>query len=207
MKTLDEAQTQQDLQHGQIVIVMARWILIATGLFLSVFLPGPIEELRLEIGLIFGLSVVNFFLHTQLLRRRPVSRQLVYTASAADLTVVSLLLLTQGGFASHLYVLYFPALLALSVAFPPVMTLAYAGATVTAYGLLALTTATDLASDGTIIVTRVLMLAAVAFCGYVYWRIEHGRRQAAAETRRSLEQELRADGRHQRDGTASELTS
>ncbi len=194
---IDDREARRDLQLGQPVIITARWILIATGLFLSIFQPGPIEELRVELAVIFGLSGLNFYLHTQLLRGQPVSRRLVYAASAADLGVVSALLLAQGGFESNLFVLYLPALLALSVAFPPRVTFAYTAATVAIYGLIALATAPALEHEAQIIVVRLIMLVAVAFCGGLYWQIEHARRRTAAETRRRLETELRAheDGR------------
>ena len=59
---------------------------------------------------------------------------MAYVASAADLLVISILLIPQGGFGSYRYVLYFPALLALSVAFEPAVTLVYAGAAIVVYG-------------------------------------------------------------------------
>jgi hypothetical protein len=206
LKTVDSAEAQRDLQHGQIVIVTARWILIAAGLFLAVFYPGPIEELRLEIAVIFGLSAVNFALHTSLLRGRRVSPGAVYAASAADLSVISLLLLQQGGFDSQLYVLYFPALV-FSVAFTPLVTLAYTATAIGVYGLIALSTASDSADDAPVILTRLLMLGAVAFCGFVYWQIEHARRRRDNETRRALEQQLRPVGTSPNEHQVNELAS
>src|SRR5689334_22217122 len=100
-------EAQSDLDHGQVVIIAARWILIAVGLFL-----------------LLGLG--NFFMHAQLLKRRPVARPSALAASAIDVLVISALVASQGA-GSQVYVLYFPALLALSVAFEPAVTMVYTG--------------------------------------------------------------------------------
>ena len=171
------AEAQSDLDHGQVVIVTARWILIAAGLFLAiVYPPANVAELRLQIAVILVLAVANFFLHAQLLKGRPITRDTAYAASGIDLAVISILLLSQSGHDPYLYVLYFPALLGLSVAFEPAVTAIYAGATAAFYGLFAIATAPSLAVAMPIVTTRMLMLIAVAFCGAVYWRVEHDRR-------------------------------
>lgn len=180
----------RDLAHGQAVIVTARWILITTGLFLAIFKPPPLPELRLQIALILVLAVANFFLQTQVLKRRPIRPIFVYATSAADLATVSLLLLPQGGFESQLYVLYFPALTALAVAFPPRLTAMYTGATLGVYGLIAGVTAPWMPASAGVIGSRLLALAAVAACGVVYWRIEQERRHATEEARAALETEV-----------------
>jgi hypothetical protein len=124
--------------------------------------------------------VGNFFLHAQLLKRRPIRAEVAYAASAADLAVVSILLLAQGGFGSYRYVLYFPALLALSVAFRPAVTALYAGATAVWYALVAGSAAPADADAWPIVTTRVLMLVGVAFCGAAYWYVERDRRNRAS---------------------------
>ena len=101
-----------------------------------------------------------------------------YVASATDILVISLLLLPQGGFDSYRYVLFFPALVALSVAFEPIVTAAYASTAVILYAGIAVGTAPSLRADLPVIASRVLMLAAVAVCGAVYWHIERDRRRS-----------------------------
>jgi hypothetical protein len=171
------AEAQADLDHGQVVIIMARWLLIAVGLFLLIVKPtSDVAELRLQISLILLLGLVNFFLHAQLLKGRPVPDAVAYAASAFDLVVITLLLLSQGG-DSPVFVLYFPALLALSVAFEPYVTVVYAIATVGVYGIVAASAIPAGVDAGPVVITRVLMLGAVAFCGGVYWSVEHSRRR------------------------------
>jgi hypothetical protein len=173
----EEART--GLDHGQLVIVAARWVLIVAGLFLLIVEPaGAVAELRLQIALILLLAIANFFLQAQLLRRRPIPDAVAYAASASDLAVITILVLSQGA-DSQLYVLYFPALLALSVAFEPVVTAIYAAATALVYGAIAVATAPGVPDAVPVVATRVLMLGAVAFCGCVYWHVERDRRERA----------------------------
>lgn len=172
-----QAEAQADLDHGQVVIVTARWLLIVVGLFLLVLRPtGSVGELRLQIAMLFLLGLVNFVLLARLLRRRPVLPLVAYAASAFDLVVVTILVLSQGG-DSPTFVLYFPALVALSVAFEPVVVIEYALATAGVYGVVALSRLPGGLDRGPIVITRVLMLSAVAFCGGVYWYVEHDRRR------------------------------
>jgi hypothetical protein len=180
MLTLRAPAAGADLTHGQIVIVVARWILIGVGLFVALFEPDAIGDLRLQVALILGLGAANFLVHAHLLRRTPVPPLAAYAASAADLAAITLLVAAQGGFESNLYVLYFPALMAVAVAFPAGAALAYAGLAAAAYGCIALATAP--AGDGpAVVASRVLMLGAVAFCGHAYGRIEDSRRRRAGE--------------------------
>ena len=131
-----------DLAHGQGVIIAARWVLVVSALALAIWEPRALGELRVQIVLILGLAVANFFLHSQLLMRRPVLEPVVYAASAADIAAVSIIVVAAGGFSSGAYVFYFPALVAMSVAFRPVMTLAFGAAAAVAYSVISIPTFT-----------------------------------------------------------------
>ena len=165
---------RDNLAHGQMVIIAARWILVTVGLVLALWNPEQMGELQVSILLILGLAAANFFLHSRVLTGQPVSPQVVYLASAADIAVISLVLMVGGGFDTIPYVFYFPALLALSVAFPTRMTALFAGSTIAIYGLVSVATAG--AGEASTVFTQTLMLAAVAVCGNVYWRVERDRR-------------------------------
>jgi hypothetical protein len=161
---------------GQSVIVAARWVLIAVGFFLLTVAPtSDVGELRLQIALILLLALGNFFLNAHLLKRRRIPGLVAYAAAAADLVVITILVLSQPG-DSVLYVLYFPALLALSVAFVPASTVFYASGAVVAYWLVAAARHVP----APIVATRALMLAGTAFCGGVYWYVERDRRRRLA---------------------------
>lgn len=188
LTTSDES---TDLAFGQIVVVTARWILVTAGLVLALWLPDRLEQLRITIVVILLLAVANFYLHAQLLRRRPAVDVIAYAASAADLAVITLLVASQGGFTSDLYIFYFPAILAISVAFPTVIALGFAAVTFAAYALVGYGSGLG-DGDLQVLVTRLIMLAAVGVCGNMYWRIERDRRAAAAEAQSELAAEIRA---------------
>ena len=62
----------EDLMHGQRVLVVARWILVVSGLLLALLNPMVLGELKIQVGLILVLAVANFFLHVQLKRNKAV---------------------------------------------------------------------------------------------------------------------------------------
>jgi hypothetical protein len=181
----------EDLAHGQIVIVTARWILVLAALVFIFWSPGSLNELRILTPIIMFVAVANFYLHAQLLKRRPAIDAVVYGASLADLVVVSLIIAVQGGFRSDIYLFYFPAFLGFSVAFPTRVTVLYAAGAMCAYGSIATGTMGLYNPDLQVVVARLVMLGAVAACGNLYWRIEAGRRRAAAEARDELMGHLR----------------
>ena len=176
-----------DLGQGQIVIVTARWILVLSALLIALWSPGKIGELRLEIVVIILLAVANFYLHAQLLMRRTTLDQwVVYGASLGDLAVITAIVAAQGGFSSNVYIFYYPAVLAFSVAFPRQVNVLYTAATVVIYATLALLSVDPSQQALSTIFVRVLMLAGVSACGTVYWWIERDRRQAASRAQEAL---------------------
>lgn len=176
---LTSTDVSEDLAHGQFVIIAARWILVLAGLVLTLWLPGEIGDLRVQIVTLLLLAVVNFYLHAQLLMRRPTADAVAYLASAADLVVITLLVMQGGPSGSNLYIFYFPAIVALSVAFPTELVLSYAGTTILVYASVYVydLDVDPTSAQGQVLVARLLMIAAVAVCGNVYWRIENRRRR------------------------------
>src|SRR5207244_6473385 len=107
-----------ELARGQTVIVYARWLLVLAGLLVTVWNPDGLGQLRLQIGVILTVAIANFVMHAQLLRKRPTVHAVAFAASVGDLLMISMLVLSQGGFASTTFVFFFPAVLAIAVAFP-----------------------------------------------------------------------------------------
>ena len=70
---------------------------------------------------------------------------MAYLASAVDVLAITMMVVTSGGGASSLYVFYFPALFAISVAFRPRAGLVLSGAAIGMYSLIA---STQLDGDG-----------------------------------------------------------
>lgn len=184
--------TLEDLAYGQIVIVTARWILTLSALFLALWNADDIAQLRLQIIVLFLLAGGNFYLHSQILMRRPVTPKLVYMASAGDLAVITILIIRASGFDSGSYVYYFPAILAFSVAFPSKLTSTYVGGVIVAYSIISiLTPGFDFnSSNFSILVIRLLMISAIGITGNRYWQIEGTRRQAAVHAQEELMSQL-----------------
>jgi len=166
-----------ELASGQIVILTARWILVLTGLLLTLLAPRTLDAARFQIMVLLVLAVANFYLCAQVFMRKPALKEVIYAASLADLVVITLIVISQGGFESNTYVFYFPALLALSVAFSTPMLMLFAGSAVAIYGAIGLFSLTNWDSDVQVLVIRLLMLVAVAVCGNQYWRMERARRE------------------------------
>ncbi len=183
--------SSQDLAHGQAVIVTARWLLVLGGLLLALWNPGPIDELRIQILVILLLAMANFYLQAQLLMKRPTVDQVVYAASAADLIFITILILNGHGYESSLYIFYFPAILAFSVAFPTVVTWLYVSGTMFVYAVICLFSPDFGSGNAQIALARLIMIAAVAFCGNRYWRIENARRESTNNARQDLLTQIR----------------
>ena len=173
-RLMDHGSWTDDLLHGQRVVIAARWILVSAGLLFALWNPDAIGELRMQIALILALAVGNFYLHAQVLTGRSITPPVVLGASIADFAVISLIVMAQGGFESNVYVFYFPAILALSVAFNTQVTMTLAAGMMATYAAIAATTFSG--NEGAIVVTRLITIAGVALCGNLYWRIERDRR-------------------------------
>lgn len=179
----EQSRLSQSLADGQIVIISARWLLVLTALMLTLWTsdPNTLSDIRLRVPVLLLLAIANFYLHAQVLMRRSVAANVIYAASAADMVVISLLLLAQGGFEAPLYIFYFPAILAFSVAFPATITACFTAIVIGLYASLSLPSATDTPDGLPVLVMRLLMIAAVAVCGQVYWRVEQSRRNAGSQ--------------------------
>ena len=193
-KFTPSAEALQELADGQLVVIAARWVLVIAGLLLAIWNPGPIGELRLQIMVLLVIAVGNFFLHAHVLRKQETLATVAYLSSAADLTVISILIASQHGFGSNLYVFYFPAIAALSLAFPRDVTIFLVGCGAGLYALICLRTLPDhLAKESLQALTvRLVMMAGVAVCGALYQHVEANRRRAAEEVTKQFVPELRA---------------
>ena len=172
------AKPPDDLSSGQVVSIIARWLLIATGLVITLWKPAPqdLTQVKVSLFVLLALAVGNFFLHAQLLMHRPMPGKLVYSASAVDLVVVTLITAVFGGLAAPMFVFYYPALLALGLVFPLAVTSTFTLATLSAYAVIALPVrATD--ADLQLFVARLISMVAVAVVAHLYQRIEHDRRE------------------------------
>ena len=178
-----DADTQEDLFYGQVVVIVARWFLIFAGVVLSLWSASSVDAVMLPIGLMIVLMGMNFYLHGRYLMKQPVQAPLVYLSSAIDLAVITGIVVfwTQGrgtGLASPFFVFYYPALLAFALVFRPRISLGYAAVVVAVYLLVVLVGSGvgDLRAQKTLL-ERIVTMAATAGLGAYFWRIQ--RRLAA----------------------------
>jgi hypothetical protein len=172
----------EDVFFGQVVMIWARWAMIAAAAVLFLWNTGDVGSLTQRVLLLAGLMAVNFFLHGRYLVERPANRALILLASLADVALVATAVALWGGFTSQLFVLLYPVLFAFALVFPPRFT---AALTVVAIGLYVGAVAffdlrwmADVQLVKTLLV-RLLALAAVAGLGTYYWRIQRDRRRRA----------------------------
>ena len=123
-----EESSLDDLRQGHSVIIAARWMLVAAGLMFVLYRQQSVSELTVGVLAILGIAAVNFWLHCRPLTNQPVEPQWAYCASAADLVVISGLVLMQGSQMSKAYAFYYPAILGYSLVFPAAVSAVLTGA-------------------------------------------------------------------------------
>ncbi|MDP6666533.1 MAG: hypothetical protein QF357_03945 [Dehalococcoidia bacterium] len=169
----------EDIKSGLPVIIYARWVLVITGLALTLWNSGSFIEAQVSVAIILGLAVGNFFLQVEVNRERPIPTWIVYAASAVDIAAITSVLALTNTFPSSTYVFYMPALLALSVTFSTFNTAKYTVGALAAYTLVSIAPINDIGGgtvETTSLLVHVLVLLSVPFCGNVYWRLERTRR-------------------------------
>src|SRR3982750_4843342 len=81
------SKASNEMVRGQMIIVLARWLLVLTGLMVALWDAARLRELQVEIGVLLLVAIANFHLHAQLVRRRPTLPMVALGASMADLLV------------------------------------------------------------------------------------------------------------------------
>jgi hypothetical protein len=187
--TFDERrEAQDDLFHGQLVIIVARWFLILAGVVLALWSADHVAEITVPIVLMILLMGMNFYLHARYLLQQPVNALVVYLTSAVDLIIVTLIVIgwTHGhpGLPSPFFIFLYPTLLGFALVFPPRITMVYVALTVAVYVAIVFlgSGVGDLADQKTLL-QRMVTLLATAGLGTYFWRIQRARRRRVAELR------------------------
>lgn len=177
--------TPSPLVEGQMVIIITRFVLILATLILIMVDAKTTQEVspmvtRIEILTVLLLAVSNFYLVSQVLTKRKTLDIVLYGMSLADLGVITLAVIMQGGFTSGTYIFYFPAMLMFALAFPALELYLFLGGTICIYAFISMVsmsfTATSPADGLETLFIRLLMLAAIAICGNHFAQIERNRR-------------------------------
>ena len=177
LASIREGSSSDDLRQGYSVIIAARWMLVAAGLMFVLYRQQSVSHLTVGVLAILGIAALNFWLHCRPLTNQLVEPRWAYWASAADLAVISGLMFMQGSQMSKAYAFYYPAILGYSLVFPTAVSTVLTG------GVLAVVLVTG-SYDGLgerILIVRLLTLAATAFIGWRYRRVEEQRRDRRAQ--------------------------
>ena len=176
----------EDIFFGQLVLILARWVLILTAA--AHMLWGASDQAALVAGMLplVAMMALNFYVHGRYLMERPVNPTFLMTASIVDMGFVTLMIaLAPGprGFASPVFVLYYPLLLAAAFVYPRWFTWAYLLGGMAGYVGTCLATSAPFLADGRqleVLVQRLTVGAAVTALGTYYWRIQRRLRAGLA---------------------------
>ena len=178
-----EQEAAEDIFFGQVVMIWARWFLIAGGTIFFLWTAQKSTEVALGVLPIVALMALNFYLHGRYLLERPSNVLQITTASAIDVSLVSAIVLmwhSSGpvpltGLASPFFVFYYPVLLAFAFVMPRRLTLIFTVSTAAVYTAICLPDLTSITSVK-VLVLRLATLAAMGGIGTFYWRIQRSRR-------------------------------
>jgi hypothetical protein len=176
----------EDLFFGQIVIIWARWFVIISGVIVVLWSSNNTSELTTAVLMVVPLIAINFFVHGRYLMERPINQKLLLGLSLVDIIVITIIVLVwqdPNGFLSPYYIFYYPFLLAVAFVFSVRISVPYALLTLILYSVACLVTDFNLVNDsyqleGLII--RLITMGTIGGLGAFYWRIQRGRRRAAA---------------------------
>ncbi len=180
------------LAESQMVIIIARFVLVAACLLLILMDARSAKTVsftvsRFEIVVVMLLAVSNFYLVSQVMTKRKTQELVLYGMSLADLAVISMVVIVQGGFSSGTYIFYFPAMLSFALAFPTMELYLFLAGTVSIYGFIGLVSIGNV-DNLEILTIRILMLIAVAVCGNRFAQIERNRRAAILSKQFAVQQ-------------------
>ena len=175
----------EDIFFGQVVLIWARWFVIAAGMILALWQSQTETELILA-ALVFAVIIgVNFFVHGRFLMEKPINQTLLLCLSLVDLVMVTMIVLLgdQGPVIENsLFVFYYPFLVAFAFVFPQRYTAVYTALTLLLYGLVCILAGPEILlpahwADLETVIMRLITMAAVGGLGTYYWRMQRERRR------------------------------
>ena len=185
---IETQERAEDVFFGQVVILAARYFLIAGLLAVQLASLENSQQMALAVVPIVAFLGMNFFLHARYLTGQPANLRLILLTSAVDLLLVTLIIVFgagRSGASSPFFVLYYPLVLAFAFVVPRRLEIAY-----TAAAMALLTGAVLLLDIGVLtdtpalkhLVLRLITLAACGGLANYYWRTLRARRHEAFQT-------------------------
>ena len=189
----------EDIFFGQVVMIWARWFLIAAGIILALWTAESSGQAALGIIPVVGLMGLNFYLHGRYLAERPANPLLITVASLLDVAAITVVVLFwpgQRGLDSPFFILYYPVVLAFAFVMPVRTTVVYTVIALAAYSgacFMGEIFAGEIASLNDVdtvksLLVRIITLASMGGLGAYYWRIQRDRRRTAMSDATAAEQ-------------------
>src|SRR5262245_1571912 len=181
-----EHEAAEDVFFGQVVMIWARWFLIAAGSVFFLWTAHESTQLALGVLPIAALMAVNFRLHGRYVLERPSNALQIALAGALDLALISTMVVLWHagtaigtGFASPFFVLYYPVLLAFAFVMPRLVTVLFTALCMAIYAAICVADVHSVA-EAKVLLLRLVVMAAMGGLGTFYWRVQRDRRRDAA---------------------------
>ncbi len=188
-KLIDQ-ESKEDVFSGQVVIIGARWFLIATGIIMLLWTAVDKEQpavLLAGVAPLIALMGINFFLHGRYLLGRPLNPNFVLLTGMLDLAIITLLVLFwpgTRGLENQFFIFYYVMVLAFAMSMPRRTEVAYTVIAIVLYTAVVLpffdsASGVEVQNDVKSLLIRLIALGAMGGLGNFYFRIFRRRRQAA----------------------------
>ena len=208
-----------NLYYGQRIAVIVRWFLLAIYLGLINYRINPDNPMLLLDRMGAAVAAVNVYLTWRVWKARRLPRLLPLFTGVMDLTLITGGIFMTTGFQNSFFVLYYPALVGLSlVLLHRAMTFALTAVVAGAYSWLSILTEPGVQFDSAeekMLIVRVATMFAMVAAVQLMTRTEVTRRREAmdaerAQARRNLDLERKAQkaeqaARQERDRIAREI--
>ena len=175
--------------YSQRIAVVVRWFVLGTWFILHNYRAGMDPTYFTNSSLALMLAAINGYLHWRIWRGLRITKPYAIVLSAMDLTFITVGIAASSAFGNTFFVLYYPALVGMSLAFHSRrLTFAGVSAVALAYGLTSiyLEPGIDIdASEEKVLAVRIVCMYAVVAAANLMSRIERTRRIEAVEAERS----------------------
>jgi hypothetical protein len=173
----------EDLFFGQVVVIWARWFVIAGAILLALWGAPDERTLATSTLLVLMLMGMNFFLHARHVAGQPANAALVTIASLVDLLLITVMAVSwpgAGGLDGRYVVFYYPVVFAFALVFRPRLAIPYTLLALAAY------LCVSVKWEGSVLYSaerfepflmRAITLASMGLLGAYYWRIQRRRRE------------------------------
>jgi len=183
-----EREAAEDIFFGQVVLIWARWFLIAAGSLFFLWTAHESTQLAFGVLPIVGLMAINFYLHGRYFLERPSNAVQITTASVLDVGLIAAIIVlwhsdtgVGTGFESPFFIFFYPVLLAFAFVMPRRLTVLYTATVVVIYVAACLPDVVHSIPNAKELAVRLVTLVAMGGLGTFYWRIQRDRRHTPGD--------------------------